>query len=162
MNRYLLLTVVAGGVIISDQISKHVVQRMMILHDYKEVVPGFFNLTYIHNRGAAFGLFGGAANSLRLSLLIGVSLFALIILFIMYLRTTERDLLVHTSLAMIIGGAIGNLLDRIRFRMVIDFLDFYWRDFHWPAFNIADSAITVGTIMLMYVFMFSRKDLLNI
>lgn len=162
MNRYLLLTVVAGGVIIIDQVSKYVVQHIMTLHNYKEVIPGLFNLTYIQNRGAAFGLFGGAANSLRLALLIGVSLFALIILFFMYLRTSEKDLLVHTSLAMIIGGAIGNLLDRVRLQLVIDFLDFYWRGFHWPAFNIADSAITIGTIMLMFVFMFSKKELLSI
>lgn len=163
MNKYLLLTVVAGGVIIIDQISKYAVRHIMALHDYIEVIPGLLNLTYIQNPGAAFGLFGETSDTLRLTLLIGVSLFALILLLLMYARVAEKVILIHVPIAMIIGGAIGNLLDRIRYNWVIDFLDFYWKEFHWPAFNLADSAITIGSMILMFNILFSRKrDILDI
>lgn len=156
MNKHLLLTVVAGGVIILDQVSKYTVQHKMALHDYREIIPGLFNLTYIQNPGAAFGLFGETTDTLRLFFLIGISLFALLILTFMYFRVTENDILTHASIAMIMGGAIGNLIDRIRLQRVIDFVDFYLKGYHWPAFNIADSAITIGTMILMFNILFSR------
>lgn len=159
MNKYLLLTVVAGGVMIIDQASKYAVQYIMTLHDYINVVPGFFNLTYIQNPGAAFGLFGKTTDTFRLVLLIGISLFALLLLFLMYAKVQERDLLLHTSIALIIGGAAGNLIDRIRLQWVVDFLDFYWDRYHWPAFNLADAAITIGTLVLMFNILFFRKDI---
>ena len=163
MNKYLLLTVVAGGVIIFDQTSKYVVQHIMALHDYIEVIPGFFNLTYTQNPGAAFGLFGETRDTLRLAILIGISLFALIILLFMYVRVTEKDILTHVSISIIIGGAIGNLIDRIRLQWVIDFLEFYWRGYHWPAFNIADSAITIGTMILMFNILFPKtRNILDV
>lgn len=159
MNKYLLLTVVAGGVMIIDQTSKYAVQHIMTLDDYRTVVPGFFSLTYIQNPGAAFGLFGKTTDTLRSVLLIGISLAALFILFLIYVKVRERDLLLHTSIALIIGGAIGNLIDRIRFQWVIDFLDFYWDRYHWPAFNLADAAITIGTLVLMFNILFFRKEI---
>lgn len=159
MNKYLLLTVVAGGIIIIDQTSKYAVQHIMALHDYINIIPGFFNLTYIQNPGAAFGLFGKTTDTLRSVLLIGISLVALLILFLMYAKVRERDLLLHTSIALIIGGAIGNLIDRIRLQWVIDFLDFYWDRYHWPAFNLADAAITIGTLVLMFHILFLRKEI---
>ncbi len=161
MNRYLLLTAVAGGVIIFDQISKYAVQHMIALHDYIELIPGFFNLVYIQNPGAAFGLFGRGADTLRLALLIGISLFALTVLLIMYARVTGRGFIIHISLAMIIGGAIGNLIDRIRLQWVIDFLDFYWKGYHWPAFNLADAAITIGSVTLMFNILFSGRKTMS-
>lgn len=159
MNKYLLLTVVAGGVIMIDQISKYLIQRIMTPYDYIEIIPGLFNFTYIQNPGAAFGLFGGASPTFRSILLIGVSLFALTILLVMYTRLKENSNLIHVSIGMIIGGAIGNLIDRIRFRWVIDFLDLHWKGYHWPTFNLADSAITIGTLILMLNILLSkRKD----
>lgn len=157
MNKYLLLTVVAGGVTILDQLSKLAVQHMLTLHNPIEIIPGFFNLTYIFNPGAAFGLFGNITETLRLTILIGVSIIAFAILFYMYTRIKERDNLILIPIAMIIGGAAGNLIDRVRFQMVVDFLDFYWGQFHWPAFNVADSAITVGTIILVVTILFTEK-----
>ncbi len=163
MNKYLLLTVVAGGVTIIDQLSKYAVQHMLTLHNPIEVIPGFFNITYIFNPGAAFGLFGNISETVRMTILIGISLIAFAILFYMYIKIRERDNLVLIPIAMIIGGAAGNLIDRVRFQMVVDFLDFYWGLFHWPAFNIADTAITVGTILLVILVLFTeRRHILNV
>ena len=163
MNKYLLLTVVAGGVTIIDQLSKYAVQHMMTLHTPIEVIPGFFNITYIFNPGAAFGLLGNISETARMIILVGISLIAFAILFYMYIKIRERDNLIFVPIALIIGGALGNLIDRIRFQMVVDFLDFYWGRFHWPAFNIADSAITVGTIILVVMVLFTeRRHILNV
>src|SRR3972149_9282606 len=126
MSRYLLLTVVAGGVTILDQASKYAIQQMMVLYDYISIIPGFFSLTYIPNPGAAFGLFGNAAASVRSICLIGISITALAVLFFMYARLTEKGILIHISIGMIIGGAVGNLIYRIRLRWGIGFFGFHW------------------------------------
>lgn len=163
MNKYLLLTVVAGGVTILDQLSKYAVQHMLTLHNPIEVIPGFFSITYIFNPGAAFGLFGNISETLRMIMLIGISLIAFAILFYMYIKIREKENIVLIPIALIIGGAVGNLIDRVRFRMVVDFLDFHVGRFHWPAFNIADSAITIGTIILVAVILFTEKrHILNV
>jgi signal peptidase II len=135
---------------------------MMTLHSPIEVIPGFFNLTYIQNPGAAFGLFGNITETLRLAILIGISLLAFVILIYMYVKVKEKDNLVLIPIAMIIGGALGNLIDRIRLQRVIDFLDFYMGRYHWPAFNVADSAITAGTMILVFTILFSgRKGIMD-
>src|SRR4030066_1783655 len=130
MSRYLLLTVVAGGVIILDQASKYAVQHMIVLYDYIEVIPGFFGFTYIPNPGAAFGLFGNAAASVRSLFLIGISITALAVLFFMYARLTEKSILIHISIGMIIGGGVGLLLDLIPLRLGVVFLDLHWQGYH--------------------------------
>lgn len=162
MNKYLLLTVVAGVVIIFDQASKYTIQHILAMYDYIEIIPGFFNLTYVQNPGAAFGIFGKTSGLVRLSLLIGISLCALVMLLFMYKKTRGKFTVTHISIALIIGGAVGNLIDRIRLHWVMDFLDFYWKGSHWPSFNIADSAITIGTVILMFNVLFSRnRNILN-
>src|SRR3989337_1040464 len=108
MNKYLLLTVVAGGGTILDQISKYAVQHMMTLHTPIEVIPGFFNITYIFNPGAAFGLFSNISETARMIILVGISLIAFAILFYMYLKISEKDNIVLIPIALIIGGALGN------------------------------------------------------
>ena len=163
MNKYLLLTVVAGGVTIIDQLSKYAVQLKLTLHNPVEVIPGFFNITYIFNPGAAFGLFSNISETARMIILVGISLISFAILFYMYIKIREKDNCILIPIALIIGGALGNLIDRIRFQMVVDFLDFYWGNFHWPAFNIADTAITVGTIILVVMVLFTeRRHILNV
>ncbi len=163
MNKYLLLTVVACGVTIIDQLSKYAVQHMLTLNNPIEIIPGFFYITYIFNPGAAFGLFSNLSETARMFILIGISLIAFAILLYMYISIREKDNLVLVSIALIIGGALGNLIDRIRFRMVVDFLDFSLGGFHWPAFNIADAAITAGTIILVVTVLFTeKKHLLNV
>ena len=141
-------------IITADQISKSLVKSTMTLYDVIPVVPGFFQLIYITNKGMAFGV----------NLPVGISFFSgislIIICFLVWILWCERknNLLMRISLASILGGAIGNLIDRILFGKVIDFFDFMVGDFHWYIFNIADSAVTVGIIlMLFYSFLFKPK-----
>src|SRR3990172_3424299 len=125
MSRYLLLTAVAGGVTILDQASKYAIQHMMVLYDYIDIIPGFFGLTYIPNPGAAFGLFGNAAAPVRSLFLIGISITALAVLFFMYARLTEKSILIHISIGMIIGGGGGNIIYCIPLRRALHFLGFH-------------------------------------
>ena len=141
-------------IITADQISKSLVKSTMTLYDVVPVIPGFFQLNYITNKGMAFGI----------NLPVGISFFSgislIIICFLVWILWCERknNLLMRISLALILGGAIGNLIDRILFGEVIDFFDFMVGDFHWYIFNIADSAVTVGIIsMLFYSFLFKPK-----
>ena len=141
-------------IITADQISKSLVKSMMTLYDVIPVIPGFFQLNYITNKGMAFGI----------NLPVGISFFSgislIITCFLVWILWRERknNLLVRISLAFILGGAIGNLIDRILFGEVVDFFDFMIGDFHWYIFNIADSAVTVGIIlMLFYSFLFKPK-----
>jgi signal peptidase II len=122
-------------ILIADQVTKFIVDQKMPLHHSIPVIDNLFSLTYIRNTGAAFGIFSGSAAAFRLPFLILFS-------------TIATGLI--TALAFILGGAIGNLIDRIAYGEVIDFLDFYWSRFHWPAFNLADSFITVGVLITVY------------
>ncbi len=141
-------------IITADQISKSLIKSTMTLYDVIPVIPGFFQLNYITNKGMAFGI----------NLPVGISFFSgislIITCFLVWILWCERknNLLMRISLALILGGAIGNLIDRILFGEVIDFFDFMVGDFHWYIFNIADSAVTVGIIsMLFYSFLFKPK-----
>mgnify|MGYP000604407689 CR=1 FL=1 len=141
-------------IITADQISKSLVKSTMTLYDVVPVIPGFFQLNYITNKGMAFGI----NFPVCISFFSGISL--IITCFLVWILWCERknNLLMRISLALILGGAIGNLIDRILFGEVIDFFDFMVGDFHWYIFNIADSAVTVGIIlMLFYSFLFKPK-----
>ena len=139
-----------GFIVIADQVTKYVVDRTMPLHHSIPIIDGLFSLTYIRNTGAAFGIFSGSHEAFRLPFLITVSLVAIgfIVMMLKRLRQTETCLI--TALAFILGGAIGNLIDRIIHGEVVDFLDVYWSDYHWPAFNLADSFITIGVGITVY------------
>ena len=141
-------------IITADQISKSLIKSTMTLYDVIPVIPGFFQLNYITNKGMAFGI----NLPVGISFLSGISL--IITCFLVWILWCERknNLLMRISLALILGGAIGNLIDRILFGEVVDFFDFMIGDFHWYIFNIADSAVTVGIIlMLFYSFLFKPK-----
>jgi len=145
-NVIFLLTVAV--LIVIDQVTKYFIHTGMALHDTIPVIPGFFSITYIRNPGAAFGFLAGASPTFRYVFFIGVTL-AAIGLILHYLRTyAADDQLLTISLGMILSGAVGNLIDRVRFGEVIDFLDVYLGTSHWPAFNVADSAISVGAFIL--------------
>jgi signal peptidase II len=133
-----------------DQTTKLIVDRTMPLYDSIPVIDGFFNLTYIRNTGAAFGILAGSGAAFRLPFLMGFSLLAIGFIIVMLRRLPERETGLIIALTFILGGAIGNLIDRFAYAEVIDFLDFYWRNYHWPAFNIADSFITVGVTVTVY------------
>ena len=141
-----------AAIVIVDQITKAIVDRTMPLHHSIPLIDGFFNLTYIRNTGAAFGIFSGSHEAFRLPFLILVSVVASGFIIVMLRRLREGETGLATALAFILGGAIGNLIDRIVYGEVIDFLDVYWSNYHWPAFNVADSFITIGvTITLFYL-----------
>jgi signal peptidase II len=135
-------------VVALDQITKLAVVNGLRVYDSVPVVPGFFNLVHVRNRGMAFGLLNQHNIGFGFYFLVGVSLGAIALLVLWSLKLRESDTLTCVGLSLILGGAIGNLIDRVRLQEVIDFLDFYFRSYHWPAFNLADSAITVGTFWI--------------
>lgn len=152
-----LLLWVSGGVILLDQGTKWAVKTWLTPHESVEVIPGLFHLTYTFNPGAAFGLFAGAPEYLRIAFLIGVSVAALAVLGLLFARVPAQRWYVLLALALVMGGAMGNLIDRIHLKQVVDFFDFFWRDYHWYTFNVADSAITVGALSLMAMSLFSKQ-----
>jgi signal peptidase II len=143
-----LLTLVSGTILVLDQITKVLVDQTMALYQSFEVIPNFAHLTYLRNTGAAFGFMAGGRSSLRMVFFILISAVAIVCIsyLLKSLRREQRTLTI--SLSMILGGALGNLIDRMRLGEVIDFIDLHWYDVHWPAFNVADSAITIGVILL--------------
>lgn len=156
--RNLLLASVTGIVILVDQVTKLYIMRTMRPHESIPIVANLFSLTYIRNPGAAFGLLAGSSNGFRMVFFGLTSIFALGLLGTLLVRMSEREWVGRLSVSGILGGAIGNLIDRLRFGEVIDFLDVYVSNYHWPAFNVADSAITVGVIFLIVHFAFEKKE----
>jgi len=134
----------AGLVVILDQLSKLWVVGSFLTHESLPVIPGLFNLTFVTNTGAAFGILAGTQSLGRQLFFVGVALVALVVLYMAYKEYREQGQIYMTAIGLVAGGALGNLVDRLRLGHVIDFLDFYFRQSHWPAFNIADSAITIG------------------
>jgi signal peptidase II len=139
----------AGLVVGLDQAAKALVDRLMSLHESRAVVDGLLRLTYVQNRGAAFGILSDAEIPYQSLLFSLVSLAALGAIAVYAWRLPAGHRLPRVALAMIMGGALGNLLDRLRLGYVIDFVDVYWGPHHWPAFNVADSAISVGVALLV-------------
>jgi signal peptidase II len=143
---YLILAGVTLFSLIIDQITKVYIDRAMDLHQSIPVINDFFSITYIRNKGAAFGFL--ANTSYRLPFFIFISIVAVFVILFAYRKLRGDQKLAQVSLALILSGAVGNLIDRVRLGEVIDFLDVYWKTYHWPAFNIADSAICVGVFFL--------------
>jgi len=140
---------VAGVVVALDQATKALVDRLMSLHESRTLIEGLLQLTYVRNRGAAFGLFSDASLPYQSLLLSVLGLAALLAIAVYAWRLPAGSRLPRTGLALIMGGALGNLLDRVRLGYVIDFVDAYWGPHHWPAFNAADSAISIGVSLLV-------------
>jgi signal peptidase II len=139
-----------------DQAAKFVIAQTVELYESRTVIPGFFNITRIHNRGAIFGAFNQSNNQVVFLALTAASLLALGLVVFYFFKTPPSDRLMKISLALIMAGALGNLLDRITRGFVIDFLDVYIRRSHWPFFNVADSCISVGAVLMLLIF-FRRK-----
>jgi lipoprotein signal peptidase len=141
-----LYATIVGGLLASDAFTKYLVQQQLRLHQPVEVLGDFFRLTYLYNPGAAFGLHLGAWSRAGFIVL---TLVALVVLFLMYRSTPITDHLRLISISLVSGGAIGNLVDRIRSpRGVVDFLDFGFGNVRWPVFNVADMAVTTGAVLL--------------
>jgi signal peptidase II len=144
-------------VITLDQITKLAIVRALRPYDAISVIPGFFNLVHVRNPGIAFGLLSRLDTDWSGLLLSAVTTAAVIFLIFWFGRLKDDDRRTGLGLSLIIGGAIGNLIDRFRLGEVVDFLDFYVGSFHWPAFNVADSAVTVGAIGLALSILFEGK-----
>jgi len=142
-----ILLAVTVIVLIIDQATKVFVDRTMALYQSLPVIDGLFSITYLRNRGAAFSFL--ANFSYRIPFFIAVSLVALVVIVIALRRLRDDQRLAAAALSLIFSGALGNLIDRFRLGEVIDFLDVYWKTHHWPAFNVADSAICLGVGLLV-------------
>jgi signal peptidase II len=155
-NKYILLLITVGVIVVCDQVTKLYVDAVMWPHQSITVIENYFDITYVRNPGGAFGLFAQAQRSIVRPLLLGLSAVAVMIILLIYRSTPPERLLVRLAFSLVMGGAIGNLIDRLRFDAVIDFIDIHWAHYHWPAFNIADAAITVGVTILCCDLLFGK------
>ena len=153
MRRYHFLGAV--GVFLADQATKWVITERIVLHESVPVIPGFFRLTHVVNRGAAFGLLSDS--EWNVAILILFSLVALGVVSTLLWRNSHRVSTTGFGLALILGGAVGNLWDRLFDGHVVDFLDFHLGGYHWPAFNVADGAIVMGALLLVIEILFAKK-----
>jgi len=150
------LLLIAGCVVILDQLTKLVITEALPLYDEVVVIPGVFNIVHYLNPGGAFGFLAGVDSSLRHLFFVVVAILALGLVVYLYKATPTTHRFLSAAFALIFGGAVGNLIDRLRFGHVVDFLDFYLNTWHWPAFNVADSAITVGIGIFIFHLVFGK------
>jgi len=148
---------VAFAVVVLDQVSKALIRARLPLYDSKAVVPGFLDLVHVHNAGVAFGLLNDVTHPLRSLATTTLAIVALIGIAFYARHIREDEHLARVGLSFILGGAVGNLADRLRQGFVVDFVDVYWRDWHFWAFNVADAAITVGAILIFLDLLFPRR-----
>ena len=157
-RKYVLVACVVAAVVLLDQASKQWVASTLALHPSKPIVEGFFHITYVRNTGAAFSLLAGKSAAFRVPFFALVSLVAGFALVTFVRRTPASQRLVLVACGAVLGGAVGNLVDRLRYGEVIDFLDLHWRAYYWPAFNVADSCISVGVIFLLISSLATASD----
>jgi signal peptidase II len=155
-KKYFRLLIVAGLVLVIDQISKMIIFEILPLYGTVSVIPGFFNITHVHNPGGAFGFLAGHSKAWRHFVFLFISGLAIVLVIYYYHKTPNSYILLSLGFALILGGAIGNMIDRVRLGIVIDFLDVYIGNSHWPAFNVADSAISIGIIIFIYHLVFNK------
>ncbi len=155
-KKYLWVCIIVGDILVLDQLTKYLVEKNIRMFDTITIIPGFFNLTHVRNKGAAFSLFATAPDAVRSIFFLAVT-FAAVIALVLLIRKTHERLLV-SSFSLIMGGAIGNVIDRIRFGEVVDFIQWYYRSFYWPSFNVADSAISVGVGLLAIDMLFGKHE----
>jgi len=136
------------AIIIADQASKWLVTRFMPLDTVRDVIKGCFRLWHVRNSGAVWGLFSGHDGGLVPGIITALAMAALLVVAFFFLRADSRSRLELAAYALILGGALGNIIDRLRLGYVVDFLDAYIKSQHWPTFNVADSCITIGVLLL--------------
>jgi signal peptidase II len=145
-----ILLAIAAAVVVVDRITKHVVARQLPDGQAQTVIPGIFRITDVHNTGAAFSMFAESASPETVrNILIGFSVIAVLILLVMLWRAGRAVTVSSVAFALILGGAFGNLYDRVVYRYVIDFLEVHIVHYHWPDFNVADSCIVIGACLLL-------------
>lgn len=147
MRKYHIL--IATLVVVLDRLTKWIIAQNIMPNDSVDVIPGLFRLTHVQNQGAAFGLFSDSPSEWKVAMLILFSVAALAVVSALLWKNGNAMNTTAIALSLVFGGALGNLWDRVASGRVIDFLDFYIGRHHWPAFNIADSAIVVGALLLL-------------
>lgn len=147
----------ALAVVFLDQLTKAVIVHILPLHGSITMIRGFFDLVHIHNRGMAFGFLNRPGTDFSYYSLIAITFIAVCLLFLWFLKIKGKEAYLILPLSFILGGALGNLVDRIWKGHVTDFLDVYCGSYHWPAFNLADSAITLGTLWLAILLILKRS-----
>ena len=155
-NKYFWVGSIIGVVLVLDQLTKYIIETRVRLYEMITVIPGFFNITHVRNKGAAFSLFSGAPGAFRSVFFTSVSLVAVAVIAMLIKKTRERLLIVSFSL--IAGGALGNLIDRVRYGEVVDFIQWYVKSWYWPSFNVADSAISIGVTLLAIDMLFQKSQ----
>ena len=150
MPRRIVYFGISFAVVVLDQITKAIVAARIPLHDTIPVIRGFFDLTHVKNTGAAFGLFASLSSPARATILTIVAGGVFLAVLAWSLTSPVALTRLQIALALVLGGAVGNLIDRVRFRSVTDFLRFYVDRWEWPSFNVADSAISVGVVLLAW------------
>lgn len=145
----MLVLTIAAVVLVLDQATKAWVLRVLPGAPPLTVIPGFFNLTFSRNTGGVFGLLAGAPSFGRRAFFVAATAVAIGVIVVFLRRWGHESRLLNVALSLVAGGAVGNLVDRLRFGSVVDFIDWHWRDHHWYTFNVADSAITSGAVLLI-------------
>ncbi len=146
---FIVVTVVTVAL---DQGTKAYIVGHLQVHEIRHIIPGFFDIVHFRNTGAAFGVLGGTFSRNKHLFFCGASILALGAILLYMFKARKLKEAEITPLALIFAGALGNLIDRIRFREVVDFLYLHWHKYYWPAFNVADSAITIGALLLLLAF----------
>ena len=144
-------------IVLLDRWTKRLVATRMAMYSHIQIIPGFFRLTHTENTGAAFSLFADSPSHWKTALLIGFSFVAMVIVSVLLWKQSQALNLTGVALAFILGGAIGNLWDRMASGRVVDFLLFYIKQYQWPVFNLADSAIVVGAILLVMEILWGKS-----
>jgi signal peptidase II len=155
-TKYVRFAGIVALVVLVDQASKHLILKTMPLFKSIVVVPGLFNITHVHNPGGAFGFLAQNGSPWRHWMFLAAAAIALSMILYFHHQTPKTHPYLGLGLALIFGGAIGNLIDRLRFGEVVDFLDFYVAHLHWPTFNVADSAVTVGVGIFVLHILFKK------
>lgn len=158
LNKYSIFFLTVIGIVLLDQATKAFIHGTMPLHSSRVVIDGLLSITYVRNPGAAFGFLAQASPFFRAVFFVLVTLVAIgMILYYLVKSGADQPVMVF-ALSLILSGALGNLIDRLRFGEVIDFIDVYWRSHHWPAFNVADSAISIGAMIMILEMVRHRKE----
>lgn len=154
-NKYPWVGSIISIILVLDQLTKYVVEARIRLHEVITVIPGFFNLTHVRNKGAAFGILSDLPDFWRSAFFITVTIVAVAMIAALIRKTHER--LLVSAFSLIAAGAVGNVIDRIRYGEVVDFIQWYVKSYYWPSFNVADSAITAGVALLAIEMLFGTN-----
>ena len=157
-NKYLQLLLASNTLIILDQLTKFLVTIHVPRHYSIPIIDGFFSITHIRNPGVAFGLFARQESEYKVLFFIIISLIAIIAILIIFHQASDDRRAVRVGLILIFSGAMGNLIERILHKEVIDFLDFFYKGSHWPAFNVADACITIGVSFMIFDLFFGYSE----